>query len=57
MKTGNVPNDANVLVMPLVAARLMPKTAMIDALPMIMPSMVNAERTRLRHSAAIASSR
>ena len=51
------PNDANVPVMPLVAARLMPKTAMIEALPMIMPSMVRAERTRLRQSAAAASSR
>ena len=43
--------------MPLVAARLMPKTAMIEALPMIMPSIVSAERTRLRQSEAIASSR
>ena len=41
----------------IVAARLIPKTAIIEALPMIIPSIVNADRTRLRQSAATDSSR
>ena len=52
---GNVPNDLNVPSIPLVAALLKPKTVMIDALPMIMPSIVRIERVRLRHSDASAS--
>jgi hypothetical protein len=41
--------------MPLVAPLLMPKTAMIDDEPMIMPTIVKIERARLRQSAAAAS--
>ena len=37
------------------AARLIPSTAMIDEVPMIIPSMVRIERVRLRQIAAKAS--
>jgi hypothetical protein len=46
MTIGHSPNDANVALMPLVAALLTPNTAMIEALPIIMPSIVSIERTR-----------
>ena len=49
------PNEFSVPVMPPDAARLMPSTAMIDDVPMIMPSIVRIERVRLRQIAANAS--
>ena len=46
MTIGHCPKDEKVALIPLVAALLMPKTAMIEALPMIMPSIVSIERRR-----------
>ncbi len=49
------PNELSVPVIPPEAARLMPSTAMIDEVPMIIPSMVSSERVRLRQIAENAS--
>ena len=49
------PNEFSVPVIPPEAARLIPSTAMIDAVPMIIPSIVRTERMRLRQIAANAS--
>ena len=51
------PNEFSVPVIPPDAARLIPSTAMIDEVPMIIPSMVSSERVRLRQMAENASAR
>ena len=51
------PNEFSVPVMPPDAARLIPSTAMIDDVPMIMPSIVSSDRVRLRQIAVNASPR
>jgi len=43
--------------MPADAARLIPSTAMIDDVPMIMPSIVSSDLVRLRQIALNASPR
>jgi hypothetical protein len=49
------PNEFSVPAMPPDAALLMPSTPMMDAVPMIMPSIVSTDRTRLRQIASSAS--
>jgi len=51
------PNEFSVPAMPPDAARLIPSTAMIDDVPMIIPSIVSTDRVRLRQIAVRASPR
>ncbi len=57
MMIGACPNDLKREAIPLVVASLTAKTVTIEALPIIIPSVVRTERMRLRDTESIASDR